>query len=234
MKRLFAFVFAFVTVVAILTSTTNAESSTKPAEVGPPTAISEAPLAAPEETPWSLILINRDHPLPADYEIPELTPLINGHAVDSRVYPDLQRMMDDCRAADLQPLICSSYRTWEDQGALFENDVQAYMEEGFSRAEAEEKTALWVARPGTSEHEAGLAVDIVDESYQHLDEGQEQTPVQQWLLAHSQDYGFILRYPTEKSDMTGVGYEPWHYRYVGREAARDIMDSGICLEEYMD
>lgn len=234
MKRLFAFAFVFVAVVAILTNTTNAESSTKPAELSPPAAIWEAPPTVSEANSWSLILINRDHPLPADYEIPELTPLINGHAIDSRVYPDLQRMMDDCRAAGLQPLICSSYRTWEDQEALFENDVQAYMEDGFSRAEAEEKTALWVARPGTSEHEAGLAVDIVDESYQHLDEDQEQTPVQQWLLAHCQDYGFILRYPTEKSDMTGVGYEPWHYRYVGREAASEIMENGICLEQYFD
>ena len=98
--------------------------------------------------------------------------------------------------------------------------------------EAEEKVAYWVARPGTSEHQAGLAVDIVDTNYQSLDEQQEETPVQLWLMEHCAEYGFILRYPSGKSDLTGVGYEPWHYRYVGEEAAREIMDQGVCLEEY--
>ena len=89
-----------------------------------------------------------------------------------------------------------------------------------------------MVRPGTSEHETGLAVDIVDKSYQILDRKQEQTPVQQWLMDHCAAYGFILRYPTDKSALTGIGYEPWHYRYVGREAAAAIMEQGICLEEY--
>ena len=92
---------------------------------------------------------------------------------------------------------------------------------------------MWVARPGTSEHQAGLAVDIVSVEYQVLDEGQEDTPLQQWLMAHCWEYGFILRYPTDKSDLTGVGYEPWHYRYVGEEAAKAITEQGICLEEYL-
>ena len=95
------------------------------------------------------------------------------------------------------------------------------------------QAAAWVARPGTSEHQAGLAVDIVDTAYQLLDKAQEDRPVQQWLMAHCAEYGFILRYPTGKSDLTGVNYEPWHYRYVGQEAAREIMDQGLCLEEYL-
>ena len=99
--------------------------------------------------------------------------------------------------------------------------------------EAEEQAARWVARPGTSEHETGLAVDIVDTDYQLLDEKQEQTPVQQWLMAHCAEYGFILRYSTEKSDCTGIGYEPWHYRYVGKKAAREITNQNITLEEYL-
>ncbi len=89
-----------------------------------------------------------------------------------------------------------------------------------------------MARPGTSEHQTGLAVDIVDTSYQLLDEAQEGTAVQKWLMTHCAEYGFILRYPTEKSDLTGVNYEPWHYRYVGEAAAREIMERGLCLEEY--
>ena len=87
--------------------------------------------------------------------------------------------------------------------------------------------------PGTSEHETGLAVDLVDENNQNLDETQEQTAVQQWMIAHSWEYGFVLRYPNGKSDVTGIIYEPWHYRYVGKEAAREIHETGLCLEEYL-
>ena len=184
------------------------------------------------EAEWNLILINGEHPLPEDFQIPELTQLRNGQAIDSRVYQALQEMMDAARAEGLQPLICSSFRTWDKQEKLFSNKVQSYLAQGYSQVEAEEKVAYWVARPGTSEHQAGLAVDIVDTNYQSLDEQQEETPVQLWLMEHCAEYGFILRYPRGKSDLTGVGYEPWHYRYVGEEAAREIMDQGVCLEEY--
>ena len=182
---------------------------------------------------WNLLLVNRNHPLPEDFQVPSFTQLVNGHSIDQRVYPALQRMMDDCRAAGLSPTICSSYRSWAKQEELFEKKVQSCLSEAASRKGAEELAAQWVARPGTSEHQAGLAVDIVDKSYQLLDEGQEDTAVQQWLMEHCAEYGFILRYPTEKSTITGVGYEPWHYRYVGEEAAGEIMGQGLCLEEYL-
>ena len=106
--------------------------------------------------------------------------------------------------------------------------------QGYSQEEAETEAARWVARPGTSEHETGLAVDIVDKSYQLLDEKQEQTPVQQWLMAHSWEYGFVLRYPSDMRAIPGIGYEPWHYRYVGKEAAQEIYEQGVCLEEYLE
>ena len=186
-----------------------------------------------DTTAWNLQLINWENPLPEDYEAGELTELSNGHAVDSRIYPALQEMMDDARAAGYNPLICSSFRTWDKQSQLYERKVQFYIDQGSDRATAEEQAAVWVARPGTSEHQAGLAVDIVSVEYQVLDEGQEDTPLQQWLMAHCWEYGFILRYPTDKSDLTGVGYEPWHYRYVGEEAAKAITEQGICLEEYL-
>lgn len=181
---------------------------------------------------WRLLLVNRDHALPEGFQVPQLTQLRNSQAIDSRVYPDLQRMMDAARAEGLDPLICSSYRSWDKQTELFERKVQSCMKEAGSRAEAEDLAAKWVSRPGTSEHQAGLAVDIVDKSYQLLDEKQEETAVQKWLMAHCAEYGFILRYPTSKSAVTGVGYEPWHYRYVGVEAAGEIMSRGLCLEEY--
>ena len=185
------------------------------------------------EAEWNLILVNGEHPLPEDFQVPELTQLRNGQAIDSRVYPALQEMMDAARAEGLAPLICSSYRTWDKQEMLFANKVQSYLEQGDSQTAAEEQAAYWVARPGTSEHQAGLAVDIVDTNYQLLDAQQAETPVQLWLMEHCAEYGFILRYPTDKSDLTGVGYEPWHYRYVGIAAATEIMELGICLEEYL-
>lgn len=193
------------------------------------------PLAVslPGEQDWNLTLVNRDNPLPSDFTVPQLTQLANGHSIDSRAYPALQSMMDGARAAGYQPLICSSFRTWDAQDSLFRRKVQSYLDQGYSQADAESAAAYWVARPGTSEHQLGLAVDIVDLDYQLLDKGQEDRPVQQWLMAHCAEYGFILRYPTDKSGLTGVGYEPWHYRYVGEEAAREIMDGGLCLEEYL-
>ena len=187
----------------------------------------------PDRSSWNLILVNSDHPLPDGFSVPQLTQLRSNQFVDSRVYPALQQMMDDARAEGLEPLICSSYRDWETQIALYEAEVQDWLGKGYSQEAAEVEAAKWVARPGTSEHQTGLTVDIVDLSYQLLDEAQENTPVQRWLMAHCAESGFILRYPTDKSALTGVGYEPWHYRYVGVEAAREIMENGLCLEEYL-
>lgn len=211
-----------------------------PASAQPLPDPSPTPVPAPNR-PFStssgaecnLLLVNFEAPLPEGFAVPDLVQLRSGNAIDSRAYPDLQRMMDDCRAAGLQPLICSSYRTEETQRQLFQQEVQNWLAQGYARDEAETQAARWVARPGTSEHQTGLAVDIVDLSYQLLDRGQENTAVQRWLMAHCAEYGFILRYPTDKSALTGVNYEPWHYRYVGVEAAREIMGGGLCLEEYL-
>ena len=210
-------------------SSGSAESTPQPSPT--PTPALDTP--KPTGEGWALTLFNWEHPLPDSYIIPEFTQLRNGHAIDSRAYLALQAMMDNARAVGLQPLICSSYRTWDTQNQLFENEVQNWLGRGYTREEAENHAAMWVARPGTSEHQTGLAVDIVDMSYQILDNEQENTAVQRWLMAHCADYGFILRYPTDKSSLTGVNYEPWHYRYVGTPAAKEIMDGGLCLEEYL-
>lgn len=191
--------------------------------------------SAPTDTlDWRLTLVNPTTPMEAGYEPPQLTQLQNGQAVDSRCYADLQQMMDDCRAAGCEPLICSSYRTQEKQESLFEQKVDSLLAEGYSQTQAEEIAGENVAVPGTSEHQLGLAVDIVDVNQQVLEEEQEDTPTQQWLLANSWKYGFILRYPENKSSITGITYEPWHYRYVGRQAAQEIYSQGICLEEYLE
>ena len=179
-----------------------------------------------------LTVVNPWNPLPEDW-VCDLVTLSDGRRVDSRCYEAFEEMMAACRDAGYAPFLCSAYRTQETQQSLYDNKVQRLMNSGMGEEEAKVEAAKAVAIPGTSEHQLGLAVDIVDESYQLLDEAQEQTPVQQWLMAHCQEYGFILRYPTDKSDITGIGYEPWHYRYVGREAAAEIMSRGICLEEYL-
>lgn len=181
---------------------------------------------------WNLILVNSSHLVPDGYSV-ELTDLTDGEAVDSRIYDDLKAMLDAAEGEGLSPVICSSYRSLEKQTTLFEEQVSMNMSNGASREEAEKQAAVWVAPPGTSEHQLGLALDIVSSSYQGLDEAQEETAEQKWLMKHCAEYGFILRYPTDKSDITGIGYEPWHYRYVGKKAAKEIMKQGICLEEYL-
>ena len=143
-------------------------------------------------------------------------------------------MLDACRAAGLEPYVASAYRTHSDQIYLHNNKIQRLINEGYSEAEAKVLAGTVVAVPGTSEHELGLALDLVDYSYRNLDEAQENTAVQKWLKENSWKYGFILRYPNDKSQITGIIYEPWHYRYVGKAAAKEIYESGLCLEEYLE
>ena len=181
---------------------------------------------------WNLILVNPWNAIPEDYQV-ELEELSNGQAVDARCYPMLQQMMDDCRADGLNPYICASYRTMKKQKALFADKVKRVLLEGCPKDEAEDEAAKTVARPGTSEHQLGLALDIVDADDPQLETWQEDTPVQQWLMKNSWKYGFVLRYPPEKSSITGIIYEPWHYRYVGRQAAEEMHNKGLCLEEYL-
>ncbi len=182
---------------------------------------------------WNLQLVNTRYTVPEDYNV-ELALLENGHAVDKRIYNDLQSMMNEARAAGLSPLICSSYRSHEEQIDLFNKEMNKYIAQGYSKKEATDRAAKWIAKPGTSEHEIGLAVDIVAKDYQILDVSQEQTPEQQWLMANSYKYGFILRYSKYKSEATGKSYEPWHYRYVGKAVARIITEKKLCLEEYLE
>ncbi len=122
----------------------------------------------------------------------------------------------------------------EKQTRLFNNQVENYKSQVYSEEKAKLQAGKWIAVPGTSEHQLGLAVDVVSVNNQTLDETQENTEEQKWLIKNSYKYGFILRYPTDKSDITGIGYEPWHYRYVGKEAAAVIKEKGICLEEYLE
>lgn len=183
---------------------------------------------ASEDNGWNLILVNRDSYIPDDYQV-ELTELSNGKKVDSRIYPELQEMFNDARAQGYGLFVREGYRTQEEQQQLMDEKIEVYENEGKSKSEAKKLAEQWVAIPGTSEHQLGIAVDInADTTKSSSDD------VYNWLAENAHTYGFIKRYPSNKTDITGVINEPWHYRYVGKEAASKIYSQGICLEEYID
>lgn len=183
---------------------------------------------ASEDNGWNLILVNRDSYIPDDYQV-ELTELSNGKKVDSRIYPELQEMFNDARAQGYGLFVREGYRTQEEQQQLLDEKIEAYENEGKSKSEAKKLAEQWVAIPGTSEHQLGIAVDInADTTISSSDD------VYSWLAENAHKYGFIKRYPSDKTDITGIINEPWHYRYVGKEAALEIYSQGMCLEEYID
>lgn len=184
--------------------------------------------SAKDKTAWNLILVNREHPIPGGYDV-ELTKLSNGQSVDARIYPALQQMFDDARADGIYPIVVSGYRTEKEQKQLMREKIADYEEEGYSPDEAKAKAQEWVAVPGTSEHQLGLCADINADGIHSA--GNE---VYEWLEKNAHRYGFIKRYPADKSEITGTIHEPWHYRYVGAEAAAEIYRQGLCLEEYIE
>ena len=147
-------------------------------------------------TDWNLILVNKNNKIPENYEV-NLSDIEN-NKVDSRIVEALKNMLADARKEGLNPIICSSYRTKSKQIQLYNNKIKQYVNRGYSNEKARKLASYWVAIPDTSEHQVGLAVDIVSKSYQVLDDKQEETEVQKWLIENSYKYGFILRYPTDK------------------------------------
>ena len=179
-----------------------------------------------------ILLVNPWNSLPEDYEV-TLTELTDRDRLETKCAEALVQMLADCEKAGHKTMIVSAYRTREEQEYLFYRKVQSYVDEGWSWTLAEKEAAKSVAPPDTSEHQLGLAVDIIDLNYGFLDEYQAQMPAQKWLMEHCHEYGFILRYPVGSTEITGIIYEPWHYRYVGVEIAQEIMNLGITLEEYL-
>ena len=179
-----------------------------------------------------VILVNPWNYVPDDYNV-ELKE-VDGYKVASQCASSLKKMLKACKKAGHAAIIVSAYRTHEYQANLFQKRINRFMNEGYDEKTARIEAAKRVAVPGTSEHELGLAVDITAASYTNLNSEQEKTAAQKWLMEHCWEYGFILRYPNGKTDVTGIIYEPWHYRYVGKELALEIRDSGLCLEEYFE
>ena len=187
------------------------------------------PSPADMSVPFNLILLNRDYVLPDGYT-PKLAEAVKGSSVklDYRVAPHYQEMYDAAKEDGITLTPVSGYRTYTRQKNNFENRIALLQNQGYSKKEATIKASEIILLPGTSEHNAGLAMDICS-----LSESFENTKESRWLQEHAHEYGFIMRYPKDKTDITKITYEPWHYRYVGVEVAAKIKSSGMVLEEYL-
>ena len=179
---------------------------------------------ANDDTDWNLVLVNYENAIPENYE-PKLVEVPGGEKVDERIYDPLMEMLEAAKEGnwDQLPMVVSGYRTQKKQQQLYDDKVAGYRKEGNSQSEAEELAKQCVSVPGYSEHQIGLAVDINGATYD----------LYFWLQENSYKYGFIFRYPGDKTDITGVAEEVWHYRYVGVEAATEMYEKGLCLEEYL-
>lgn len=184
--------------------------------------------AGKDEHGWELTLVNFEHRISNKHEFQPLV-LANGQAVDERIYPALQSMFDEMRNEEIYPTVISGFRDEDTQRDILSERIRKYWGEGLLLPHAEEKAQREVALPGFSEHHLGLALDIGANPNLSTD-----GEVYSWLANHAHEYGFILRYPENKEDITGIIYEPWHYRYVGEEHAKNIYEKQVTLEEYLD
>ena len=187
----------------------------------------------PTATDWRLVLINKQHPIPEGYSF-TLGTIRGNMKCDERIIPEIMEMLQAAKKDGINLVICSPYRDLNRQEVLFNRKIQAYMKKGMSYMDAYRVASQSVTVPGASEHQIGLALDIICDSYSSLNAGFGGTEAGEWLAEHSCEYGFILRYPEGKEKITGIEYEPWHFRYVGKDAAMQITKEGITLEEFLD
>ena len=181
---------------------------------------------------WCLILTNAEYPVPEDYEV-ELEAIPGTEqSVDKRIYEPLMTMIGDMKDQGLSPIVCSGYRTLDKQEKLFNRKVLSFVKAGHTKEESYNLARQTISIPGSGEHCLGLAVDFYTRRYHKLERAFEDTPESKWLVEHAQDYGFVMRYGENKTDITGIQYEPWHYRYVGVEAANYMKDNELSLEEF--
>jgi len=204
-------------------------SEVEPLRLSASDSASAATVIQPAYIAWYKRLFNRYNRVDDSFSPPALHTLRGSHvSIDSRIYDPLTWMMESARAAGATIWAQSGYRPYSTQRQLFENRVNTYMGRGYDREQAEQNTALWIARPGTSEHQSGLAID-----FNCITTAFENTAAFRWLVDNAHRYGFILRYPPDTTHITGVNYEPWHFRYVGGYHASRIWEYGVTLEEYV-
>lgn len=177
---------------------------------------------------WNLKLVNKDNSLDKSY-VPELVEIDDGKMFDKRAISYLKDMLNAIRKKGITNIwVQSSYRSYEKQEELFNKKVESYKKKGKAQEEAEKLAQTIVQRPEMSEHNLALAVD-----FNKVTNDFEKTKAFEWLKENAQDYGFILRYPKDKQEITGITYESWHWRYVGEEHAKVMKEKGYCLEEYI-
>lgn len=180
-------------------------------------------------TDWKLILVNYENELPSDFNV-ELASIDRSRKFDARAIDELKSMIKSMKKDGIENVwVQSSYRNVKNQEKIFNSKIDKYIEQGKTREEAEKLALKTINKPGTSEHNLGLAVD-----FNYVDYTFDQTQGFKWLVENAENYGFILRYPKEKENITKVDYEPWHWRYVGKENAKKINELGMCLEEYIE
>lgn len=249
---------ALVLVAVVVISVFNwifTDSSSEKGNNSPTTSSTDKPVDAPTKVPednkpdifqsgnytldrnfTNLLLVNEKNPLPADYDYESGLVSLDGKyrngqldKISAQIEPYVKAMCEAAWAENVSLKVWSPYRSYATQKTLFDNRVNGYINQGLSAAEAEKKALTINARPGTSEHHTGLAIDFncANNSFEGM-------PAYKWMLEHAHEYGFIMRYPEDKTEITGVIYEPWHWRFVGINEAKKIKDSGLCLEEYLE
>lgn len=178
---------------------------------------------------WRLVLVNYENILPENFSV-RLSNIDETRKFDSRAIKPLNNMITDMKKDGIKNVwVQSSYRSVEKQKEIFNNKVNSYIKQGKTKEEAERLTLETVNRPGTSDHNLGLAVD-----FNYVNYNFDETQAFEWLQENAENYGFILRYQKEKEEITKVNYEPWHWRYVGVEHAKKINELNMCLEEYIE
>lgn len=191
---------------------------------------SSKPAAEPDD--WRLVLVNFEHPVSEDWSV-DLTMTRYGYEVDTRITGAVDELITAAANDGVSLIICYGYRTLEQSRQLFEKQINKQLSLGLSQEQAVIEARRWVAPPGTSEHHTGLALDIVTPSHQVLNHAFADTDAGRWMADHGWEYGFVVRFPKDKQDITGITYEPWHLRYVGKEHAASMHQNNECLEEYV-
>ena len=184
-----------------------------------------------EKDSWELILVNNQNILSRDFTV-DLIKFENTR-VDYRIAEPLQKMIDAAKDKGINISVCSGFRSVTEQDALYDNKCLAYIAEGYSDEAGKILASQYLQAGGASEHHTGLAVDLLTDGVTEMNEDFAETPAYTWLKENAAKYGFIERYPKDKSQLTEILWEPWHYRYVVESYATAIVSKNLCLEEYL-
>lgn len=226
---------------AVQASTDTNKDSTTTTTTAPETSKYSSSSAVPgaqvvsypsDDASWQMICLNRYRCIDASVEKEISLSYVAGSSIrmDSRAAAAYDKMYSAAAADGIYLTPCSGYRSYSTQKTLYYEFVNEYLNSGYSESEAHDLASRRRNPPGSSEHNIGICMDIICAS---SSANFQNTKAYAWLTANAQDYGFILRYPEDKVDITGVKFEPWHWRYVGVENAKAIKASGLCLEEYL-